>query len=85
MITFDHVIPDPLGLHARPAGLLTKAASAYQCSVQVAAPKGSADCKRLMAVMRMAAKAGDTLTFTCDGPDEDAAVAGLQAFLKDNL
>lgn len=85
MKTFDHVIQDPLGLHARPAGLLAKAAAAYQCAIQVKAPKGEADCKRLMAIMRMAAKAGDTLSFTCDGPDEDAAVAGLQDFLKENL
>ncbi len=85
MKTFDHVIQDPLGLHARPAGLLAKAAMGYQCSVQLTAPNGQADCKRLMAVMRLAAKAGDTLSITCDGPDEDAAAAGLQAFLKEHM
>ena len=85
MKEFTHVIADPLGLHARPAGLLVKAAAAYQSTVTVTAPPGKADAKRIMAVMRLAAKQGMELTVTCEGPDEEAAAAGLQAFLKENL
>ena len=85
MKEFTHVIADPLGLHARPAGLLVKAAAAYQRTVTVTAPTGKADAKRIMAVMRLAAKQGMELTVTCEGPDEEAAAAGLQAFLKENL
>ena len=85
MKEFTHVIADPLGLHARPAGLLVKAAAAYQSTVTVTAPTGKADAKRIMAVMRLAAKQGMEMTVTCEGPDEEAAAAGLQAFLKENL
>ena len=85
MKEFTHVIADPLGLHARPAGLLVKAAAAYQSTVTVTAPTGKADAKRIMAVMRLAAKQGMEVTITCEGPDEEAAAAGLQAFLKENL
>ena len=85
MNELTHVIADPLGLHARPAGLLVKAAAAYQSTVTVTAPTGKADAKRIMAVMRLAAKQGMALTVTCEGPDEEAAAAGLQAFLKENL
>ena len=85
MITFTHTIQDPLGLHARPAGMLIKEAAAYACAVTVEAPTGKADAKRIMAVMRLAAKQGMVLTVTCDGADEEKAAAGLQAFLKENL
>lgn len=85
MKEFTHVIADPLGLHARPAGMLVKAAAAYGCSVTITAPNGKADAKRLLGVMRLAAKQGNELTITCDGADEEAAAAGLQAFLKENL
>ena len=85
MKEFVHVIADPLGLHARPAGMLVKAAAAYSSAVSITAPKGKADAKRIMAVMRLAAKCGDQITITCDGADEETAAAGLQAFLKDNL
>ena len=85
MKEFKHVINDPLGLHARPAGQLVKACAGYACSVTVTAPTGKADAKRLMAVMRLAAKQGMELTVTCDGADEEKAAAELQAFLTANL
>lgn len=85
MKTFTYVITDPAGLHARPAGLLAKEAAGYQCGITLAAPGGTADAKRLMAIMRLAAKQGMELTVTCNGEDEDAAAAGLEKFFKENL
>ena len=85
MKEFKHVIADPLGLHARPAGMLVKACAGYASSVTVTAPTGKADAKRLMAVMRLAAKQGMELTVTVDGADEDKAASELQAFLQENL
>lgn len=85
MQTFTHTIADPMGLHARPAGMLVKAAAAYQSSVTITAPTGTADAKRIMAVMRLAAKQGHELTITVDGADEVAAAEGLKAFLAENL
>lgn len=85
MKEFKHVINDPMGLHARPAGLLVKAAAGYASKVTITAPNGTADAKRIMAVMRLAAKQGNELTVTCEGADEEAAAAGLQAFMAENL
>lgn len=85
MQTFTHVIQDPLGLHARPAGLFVKVAAKFPCAVTLTTPTGKADAKRIMAVMRLAAKQGMELTVSCEGADEDAAAAGLEAFLKENL
>lgn len=85
MQTFTHTIADPMGLHARPAGMLVKAAAAYQSSITITAPTGTADAKRIMAVMRLAAKQGQELTVTVDGADEAAAAEGLKAFLAENL
>ena len=85
MKEFTHVISDPLGLHARPAGMLVKAAAGFASTVTVTAPTGKADAKRLMAVMRLAAKQGMELTITVEGADEDTAAEALQEFLKQNL
>ena len=79
------MIADPLGLHARPAGMLVKACAGYASAVTIAAPTGKADAKRLMAVMRLAAKQGMELTVSVDGADEEKAAAELQAFLQANL
>ncbi len=85
MKEFTHVIADPLGLHARPAGMLVKACAGYASAVTITAPTGKADAKRLMAVMRLAAKQGMELTVSVDGADEEKAAAELKAFLEANL
>lgn len=85
MKSFTHTINDPLGLHARPAGLLMKKAASYKSTVTITAPTGKADAKRLMAVMRLAAKQGMELTVACEGPDEDTACEELKVFLTENL
>ena len=85
MKEFKHVIQDPMGLHARPAGMLVKACAGYASKITLTAPTGTADAKRLMGIMRLAAKQGMELTITVEGADEEKAAAELQAFLAANL
>ena len=85
MKEIKYVITDELGLHARPAGQLVKAASGFKCDVKVSVNDNTVDAKRIMGVMRLAAKKGNELTILCDGADEDAAAESLEAFLKANL
>lgn len=85
MKEFKHVINDPMGLHARPAGMLVKACAGYASKITLTAPTGTADAKRLMGIMRLAAKQGMELTITVDGADEEKAATELQAFLAANL
>ncbi len=85
MKSFTYTIKDPQGLHARPAGLLAKAAVGFQSAITLEVNGAKSDAKRLMAIMRLAAKAGMDITVPCDGPDEDAAAAGLEKFVRENL
>ena len=85
MKEIKYVITDPLGMHARPAGMLVKAVAGYASKITITAPTGTADARRLMALMKLAAKQGMELTITIDGADEEQAAAELQAFLRDNL
>ena len=85
MKEFKHVINDPMGMHARPAGMLVKACAGYASKITLTAPTGTADAKRLMGLMRLAAKQGMELTISIEGPDEEKAATELQAFLAENL
>ena len=85
MKEIKYVITDPLGMHARPAGMLVKAVAPYASKITVTAPTGTADARRLMALMKLAAKQGMELTITIDGADEETAAAELKAFLEANL
>ena len=85
MKTVTHVIADPLGLHARPAGLLVKLAGDFESAIVVTTSTGTAEAKRIMALMRLGAKQGTLLTVTCSGPDEEAAAEAIRRFLADHL
>lgn len=85
MKEIKYVIQDPMGLHARPAGQLVKAVAGFKSTVTILVNGGKADAKRLMAVMRLAAKQGMEMTVQVEGEDEEKAATELEAFLKANL
>ena len=86
MTTFNYTITDPVGIHARPAGLLVKEIKSFAGSA-VTIPKGekSVNALTLMALMQMGIKCGDTVTVSVDGGDEAAVAAALENFFKANL
>ena len=85
MIEIKHIINDPLGLHARPAGQLVKQAAAFACNIQVGTSNKLVDAKRIMGVMGLALKQGNEMIMTFDGADEQEAAKAVQEFLLKNL
>ena len=65
--------------------LLVKEASKFASKIMIASPKKEVDAKRIMGVMSMGAKKGDTVKLTIEGADEAEAAASLEKFLQDNL
>lgn len=82
MKTIQTVCRDPEGIHARPAGILNKAAKTYACTITMTKDGKTADMKRLFAMMGLGVKSGDAITITCTGDDEDAAAAALRDLLE---
>ncbi len=87
MKQFQYTITDPVGVHARPAGLLAKAAKALDSTVTVTKEDGStsAAATQLMALMGMGIKTGETVTVTVEGGNEEANCAAMEQFFKENL
>jgi phosphocarrier protein len=85
MKEITYTIKDPLGIHARPAGLFVKKLQEFGSGVTVSRGDATCDGKKLLALMKMRVKTGETLGLRFDGPDEDAAAAAAQAFLSENL
>lgn len=85
MKTITYTIKDELGIHARPAGLIVKLANGFKSDIKLAVGDRSGDAKRIIGVMKMAAKQGEVLTVTISGEDEGAAAAEIQKFLEANL
>ena len=85
MKQFTYTITDPVGIHARPAGLLAKAAKALDSTVTITKGEKSAAATKLMAVMGLGVKTGETVTVTVEGGNEEANAAAMEQFFKDNL
>lgn len=85
MKSFDYTITDPVGIHARPAGILVKEIKKYASAVTVNKGEKSVNALKLMALMGMGIKQGDTVTVNVEGPDEETAAAEIEAFFKANL
>ena len=85
MKNFSYVITDEIGIHARPAGLLVKEAKKYASKVVIKANGKSAEATRLMAIMGMGVKCGQTVEVEVTGDDEDTAFEGMKAFFENNL
>lgn len=85
MKEFSYVIKDELGIHARPAGLLVKTASGFKSAITIQAQKGSADMKRLMALMKLSIRKDEEVTVKAEGEDEDIAIQIIADFFQNNL
>lgn len=85
MKEFTYTITDSEGIHARPAGELVKLAKEYNSSISVFKDGKKADAKKLFGLMGLGVKQGMEITVQTEGPDEEAAAAALEAFLKENL
>ena len=70
MQSFEYVIKDEVGIHARPAGNLAKEAKKYESVVTIKKGEKSAAATKLMAVMSLGVKCGDTITVEVEGADK---------------
>ena len=85
MREFTYTITDPLGLHARPAGLLVKQASLFTSKVRLFSGEQEADCQRLLSVMKLCVKQNSPLRFLIEGEDEEETHQALETFCREKL
>lgn len=86
MKKFTYTVKEASGIHARPAGLLVKAAKALDSTITLENAAGkSAAATKLMAVMGLGIKQDDTVTVTVEGGNEEANAAAMEKFFGENL
>ncbi len=85
MNTFDYTITDPNGLHARPAGILVKQAQTFDCEVSLSCHGKTANLKKLLAVMGLGVRHGDTVTVSAEGEGAEDCARALKLFFEENF
>ena len=87
MKKINYTVVAEAGIHARPAGLLVKQAASFKSDIKLLNEENGkeADLKRLMAVMALGVKQGNSIVVSVEGEDEDEAYTVLESFLKENF
>ena len=85
MKSFQYVITDAEGIHARPAGDFVKAAKGFASSVKITKGGKTVDAKKIFGLMGLGAKKDHEVTFTFEGADEEAACEAVSKFMQENL
>lgn len=85
-VTSDAIlVPNPVGLHARPAAVLAKLAAQYDSDISLTRGQDRANAKSVMAIMGMEVGYGDKVQVNAFGADADQAVADLAAQIRSGL
>lgn len=85
MRSFTYTITDPVGIHARPAGMLVKQVKNYKSAITIGKDGNEVNALKLMALMGLCVKKDDTITVKVEGADEEQAAAELETWLKEHL
>lgn len=83
--TTDVLIPNPSGMHARPAANLVNVAKEFESEIQLTKGEESGSAKSIVSILAMALAHGDTLSITATGSDAQQAVDALAQAIRDGL
>jgi len=86
MLEAQVVLGNRLGLHARAAAKVVRAAKDFESSTTLVGVNGTqADAKSILSILALAAGKGTRLTLIADGPDEANAIEQLRRLFANNF
>ena len=86
-LELEFICPLPAGVHARPASALEEVVRRFQSEVTLLnrRTQRGANGRSILGMVGTDVRLGDTCVFTISGPDEQAAMVELSAFLRDKF
>ena len=88
MASIELLVRNASGLHARPATLFVEAAARYASRITIEnldrGPR-AVDAKSVLMLLTIGVTVGHRVRITADGPDADAALAGLRELVESGL
>lgn len=79
------LVPNPTGLHARPAAVLANVAKRFKADIRLQRGDNQANAKSVVAIMGLEVNYGDKINLVAKGPDADEAIAQLIPLLREGL
>ena len=78
-------LPNPTGLHARPAAVFSRAAAAASADVTVSKDDQTANAKSLLSLLTLDCHKGDEVTITVEGENADTVLDELVTLIESGL
>ena len=75
-------LPNPSGLHARPAAVLAAEAKKFSSAIRLMRGEDSANAKSVVAIMGLSTRQNDLITVSASGPDARRAIDGISRLLS---
>ncbi len=85
MKEFSYTVKDKVGIHARPAGLIVKLCKEFKSEIYIKKDEKEVKADKLIAIMSLGIKEGDTVTVFINGEDEEKAYRAVYSFFESNL
>ena len=79
------VIQHPAGLHLRPLAQWIETAKKYQSKIKMTRGAKTVDAKSPLMILTLGVTQGTEVMVSAEGPDEEAAIAGLQSLVGSNF
>jgi phosphocarrier protein FPr len=79
------LVPNPTGLHARPAAVLANVARKFKADIRLQRGEDQANAKSVVAIMGLEVSYGDKVNLVAQGPDAEEALAALVPMLRQGL
>ena len=81
MISESVTVQISSGLETRPIAMLVQVASRFQSSIQVECDTRKVNAKSIMGMMTLGIDAGEEITLSANGEDEEAAMDSIVSYL----
>ncbi|WP_313131447.1 HPr family phosphocarrier protein [Anaerocolumna sp.] len=82
MVSKKITIKIPTGLEARPVALLVQVASQYESAIYVECDDKKVNAKSIMGMMSLGLAAGEEVTVSAEGTDEQTAIDNIEKYLS---
>ena len=84
MVTKNMTIESKTGLEARPVAVFVQIASQFESSIYVEHDSKKVNAKSIMGMMTLGLPAGEKVTVSADGADEEDAIKKIEDYLNSN-
>jgi len=85
MVKGTVTIVNKSGLHARPASVFVKETLKFKSNITINVNGKDYNAKSILGVLAACAKCGTVMEISCEGPDEEAALAAMIAVVESGL